>query len=685
MVNNVIQVLAIGAAALYPLFSFYRSERKGGALALLGVLWLTAALGLCDYLLLRDPTNFMQLSAVSLYCMALLCPAGILFSNVYCREFRFSELPTSQIMLLGLSLVPLAVVIFFPVRDFYYSPDFISDKMLFLEPVAFFFYLQFILFLAVSLFNLEATIANAPHGVKWKIKFSIVGIGTTLVSLLLYYSQSIVFRAVDTGFIPTRALGVLVGLLMVAYSELSRGGDERIVISKSLAYRSFVVLFGGLSLLAVGLIGEGIKLFGDQFNTYAVAMVAFIGVLGLIVVSLSESIRRKFRLAIQRNFYGEKYDYRIEWQKFTDRITNSRSREELYDNILTLFCETFGIVGGSLFLKGRHSTDFAPACFHEMDESKMAIPANSTLVRAIRKERRIYDLRMEVPELNHELRDFLAERNARFLIPIATAKSVVGIIVLGSPINVAEEYDQEDLKLMQAVSMQVAAVLMNLRLGDELAEARDMEAFGKVAAFVLHDLKNQVYPLSLLEENAREYINDPEFQQDMLDSLSNIVGRMNTLIAQLTNIPTKGSLSLERTDLLEVAKSAAQLIPSARIEFLGDSVPVVMDVEEFKKVLLNLYLNAMEAADNEPFQVHVQDEDGPLLKVVDFGKGIDEEILEEGLFIPFRTTKKKGMGIGLYQSKQIIEAHGGTISATSPDEGGATFSVTLPPAARAVM
>lgn len=678
MVSDIVQVLAIAMAVLYPVVGLTRSERKGGALLLLGVLWLLAALGLCDLLLVKAPASFMALSQISLYCMALACPVCILFSNVYCREFSFSELPTSQLMLMGLSLVPLAVVAFFPVREFYYSPDFHTDKVLFLEPVAFFFYLQVILFMAVCLFNLEATIANAPHGVKWKIKFSIVGIGSVIASYLLYYSQSIIFRAIDTGFITTRSLGVCMGLAMVAYSEMRRGSDERITISKSLAYRSFVVLFCALFLVAVGLIGEGIKLFGDQFNAYAFAMVAFVGVLGLVIVALSETMRRKFRLAIQRHFYGEKYDYRIEWKKFTDRVTNSRSRDELYQNILTVYCETFGIVGGCIFMKGRHSTDFSPICFHEMDESKMVIPARSRFTQHLKKRKHILDLQREEPDVSGDLQQFMSDREIRFIVPIRTSRSLVGLIALGAPINQVETYDEEDMELMEAVAMQAAAVLMNMRLGDELAEARDMEAFGKVAAFVLHDLKNQVYPLSLLEENAREYIDDPEFQQDMLDSLSNIVGRMNTLIAQLTNIPTKGSLSLEKVDLLEVARGAADLIPSAKIDFLGESVMASIDVEEFKKVAINLYLNAVEAGNNSRFQVHVHDEDGPVMKVVDFGTGIDEAILEEGLFVPFKTTKKKGMGIGLYQSKQIMEAHGGSIVATSPEEGGAIFTVTFP-------
>lgn len=678
MLSDAVQIAAIVLAAVYPLIAFPRSGRKWEAGSLLVLLWLVAGLSVCDYLLLQYPANFLLLSQISLYCMALACPVCILFSNVFCREFSVAELPATQLLLMGLSLVPLVMTLVFPAGDFYYSPDFHTDKTLFLEPVAFFFYLQVILFMAVSLFNLEATIANAPHGVKWKIKFSIVGAGTILASYVLYYSQSMIFRAIDTGFITTRSLGLIVGVLLMAYSAFTRGNDERITISKSLTYRSFVVLFCGLFLVLVGLVGEGLKIFGNQFNAYAFTMVAFLGVLGLVMISLSESMRRKFRLAIQRHFYGEKYDYRIEWKRFTDRVTNSRSRDELYNNILTVYCETFGIVGGCIFLQGRHSTDFAPICFHEMDESRMPIPARSPLIRLLRDRRHILDLRREEVDLGEEVRAFLAERYGRFIVPIRTARSLVGLIVLGAPINVVENYDEEDMELMEAVAMQAAAVLMNMRLGDELAEARDMEAFGKVAAFVLHDLKNQVYPLSLLEENAREYINDPEFQQDMLDSLSNIVGRMNTLIAQLTNIPTKGSLSLERVDLMEVAKSAAEALPSARIEFAGGPVMVELDVSEFKKVAVNLYLNAMEAGDNAPFKVFVGVEGGPVMRVSDSGPGIDEEILEGGLFVPFKTTKKRGMGIGLYQSKQILEAHGGSIVATSPEGGGAIFTVTLP-------
>jgi signal transduction histidine kinase len=153
---------------------------------------------------------------------------------------------------------------------------------------------------------------------------------------------------------------------------------------------------------------------------------------------------------------------------------------------------------------------------------------------------------------------------------------------------------------------------------------------------------------------------------------------MNELIAQLTNIPKNDSLQLEEIDLMDLARDAARQVPDAEIEFKGGGVRARVDVEQMRKVALNLFLNALEAGESNSFSVLVEYDNGPVFRVIDNGRGIDEEILKEGLFVPFKTTKKKGMGIGLYQSKRIVEAHGGDLYATSGDAGGAVFSVLLP-------
>lgn len=677
-VMAVSQMLVAALLVLYPVYGLVRYGVSLSRLTLTLALWSFAALNILDYLALEHATRYMLYKRPALWVEAALCPVLLFFSQTYNREFSFRRMPIIHKALMVLSFIPAVMTLVFPASRFFYSPDFEMDRVLFLEPVAFFFYLQILLLMAVSLFNLEVTVTSARHGIKWKIKFAILGAGAIIATYMLYFSQSLALRSLDMDYQLQRAWGAGLGVLMIMYSELSRGSDEHIVISRQLAFRSFVFLFFALFLVGVGVVGEGIKLFGSDFSTVAFMGVAFLGGLALIACMLSESLRRKIRLFIQRHFYGDKYDYRDEWKKFTNRVINAGTREELYRNILIFYCEIFGVGNGAIFLQGRHSRDYSPVLLHEMDETRLTLSNKSRLVATLCENAGLLDLKERPIECEEEVDEFLKDRKIRFILPILSNDVLHGLIVLGSPINPLERYDVEDRELMETVAGQVAALVVNIRLGDELAEARDMEGFGRVAAFVLHDLKNQVYPLSLLAENAREFIDDKEFQEDMLDSLDNIVTRMNELIAQLTNIPKNDSLRLEVIDLLDLARDAAKEVPDAEIEFKGNGVKARVDVEQMRKVALNLFLNALEAGESNKFTVQVEYDNGSVFRVIDNGRGIDEDILQEGLFVPFKTTKKKGMGIGLYQSKRIVEAHGGGLYATAGDAGGAVFSVVLP-------
>ena len=116
------------------------------------------------------------------------------------------------------------------------------------------------------------------------------------------------------------------------------------------------------------------------------------------------------------------------------------------------------------------------------------------------------------------------------------------------------------------------------------------------------------------------------------------------------------------------------------VEELQPLPKVSLDPEQIRKVFTNLMINANEALGNGgQIRVATRSRDGWVeLAVSDDGCGMSPETMEECLFKPFKTTKKQGMGIGLFHSKMIVEAHKGRIEVESEVGVGSTFRVLLP-------
>jgi signal transduction histidine kinase len=109
--------------------------------------------------------------------------------------------------------------------------------------------------------------------------------------------------------------------------------------------------------------------------------------------------------------------------------------------------------------------------------------------------------------------------------------------------------------------------------------------------------------------------------------------------------------------------------------------PVLLDPEEIGKVFRNLVVNADESIPdgNGEIRIGTSLRDGKIaFTVADNGRGMSREFLEKELFRLFSTTKESGFGIGLYQSRKIVEAHGGTMDVDSEEGKGSTFTVVLP-------
>jgi putative PEP-CTERM system histidine kinase len=257
-----------------------------------------------------------------------------------------------------------------------------------------------------------------------------------------------------------------------------------------------------------------------------------------------------------------------------------------------------------------------------------------------------------------------------------------GFIVLGEQLS-RENLTYEDFDLMKNLAKQSMLSLANFRLLEELAETREVAAVARISSFVIHDLKNLASSLTLLLDNADEYIGDMEFQKDMIGTIRNSVNRMQDLIQRLKNIPEKQLLNIETNDIHMVTRDTVNEVlkmkPDLELHCEGSCSVSMVDREEIKKVILNLILNAIDA-NNGVGEIKVTtgtDRKMVYVSVMDNGCGMTEEFIANHLFRPFRTTKKKGLGIGLYQCKQIIDAHGGDIEVKSKVGDGSVFTVYL--------
>jgi hypothetical protein len=234
------------------------------------------------------------------------------------------------------------------------------------------------------------------------------------------------------------------------------------------------------------------------------------------------------------------------------------------------------------------------------------------------------------------------------------------------------------------VADQAAANLLTLRLGERLQQAKEMEAFQIMSAFFMHDLKNLASRLSLVTQNLPLHFHNPEFRSDALKTISQSLDKINGMCSRLSLLSQKLELHPQEVDLNELLKTTLKgldgLLKAEPVLDLQPLPKALLDPEQVQKVLINLILNANEAIQNGGGIRIASKLQGRLflLSISDDGCGMAKEFIERRLFRPFQTTKKQGMGIGLFHSKKIIEAHQGRIEVESEQGKGSIFRLFLP-------
>jgi putative PEP-CTERM system histidine kinase len=259
---------------------------------------------------------------------------------------------------------------------------------------------------------------------------------------------------------------------------------------------------------------------------------------------------------------------------------------------------------------------------------------------------------------------------------------MMGFVVLArSRGKVTVNWEVSDL--LRTAGRQAATYVAQARSADALARAKQFESFNKMSAFVVHDLKNLVAQLSLLLRNSQRHRHNPEFQDDMLETIESSVAKMNRILMQLRSggLPIEGPMPLCVDEIVNKAIAAKSICtPRPCLKIVDDGLWVAANAERLERVVGHLVQNAIDATPATG-EVNVQLKHrgaNAVIEIADTGRGMDPEFVRDALFRPFESTKRTGMGIGAYESREYVRELGGDVLVASELGSGSRFEIVLP-------
>jgi len=609
------------------------------------------------------------------------------FARANYREFlRKWRLAVAAVFVIPLLLVTLG-------RDALYTlarPATSSSWILPLGWAGYGLTLAFLVSAVLILVNVESTLRASTGSIRWQIKFTLLGLAAIFAVQIYTASHALLYTSLDTRLLPVHTAVLIVADLLILVSFLRRGLLRvDLYPSQSFLYNSLTLLIVGIYLFLVGGLAKAVSVVGGSQSLPLATFVVFVALVALAVVLLSDELRHNVKQAVDRHLRRPKHDYRQVWSTFTQRTGSRVEIRALCAAITKAVSETFGVPSVTLWqlseTRDRLVLGGSTALSEEGAEALLAEQEGGrALIEAMGGEENVRDLGLpagEVPQPDPP--GFIRRSNCRYAVSLSAGRESLGFLSL-SPRVTQEPFTTEDFALLKTIADQAAAYLLNLKLSEELLRAREMETFQALSAFFIHDLKNLASRLSLAMQNLPVHFDNPAFRQDLLRGISQSVSEMNSLVSQLS--PLSSGLELRRTETNLNALISSTLgsldgsLKSNLVQGLQPVPPLRIDVEQIQKVLVNLVLNAAEASpDRGEIRVSTAERGGwVVLTVSDAGRGMSKQFIARSLFKPFQTTKPKGLGIGLFHSKKIVEAHRGRIEVESEEGKGSTFRVLLP-------
>ena len=539
----------------------------------------------------------------------------------------------------------------------------------------------------LGLVLVEQLLRNAPVDARWNLKPVGLGLGAIFLFDLFIASQAALFQRFDEDAVSVRSL-VHAAAVPLLYVASRRHADwlGKLHVSRAAVFHSATLLLVGGYLLFVAGVGYYVRYTGGQWGRALSVALVFVALVALALLLASGSMRSRLRVYISKNFYSYRYDYREEWLRFTALLSSNADPRQMAETVVRALANLVESPSGMLWLQRSAGADFVPAASWNLPAQSAIEPREGLLAAFWREQGWIIDIDewRERPQAYPGLKLpawMAAEGRCWLLMPLLVGAELIGFVVLGRPRAVVE-LNWEVRDLLRTAASQASSYLAQAQATEALLEARKFDAFNRMSAFVVHDLKNIVTQLSLMMKNAKRLRDNPEFQQDMLDTVENSLEKMRQLMLQLREGDKPHGIA-SGVDLEQIARRLAVAAASKgrTLELvLQPGVSTRGHAERVERVLGHVVQNAFDATPPQGRVVLRLDAQGSQARVCveDSGCGMSEDFIQNRLFKPFQTTKSQGMGIGAHESYQYVHELGGKISVQSELNQGTTVTVLLP-------
>ena len=545
-------------------------------------------------------------------------------------------------------------------------------------------------------YNLEKTYRIAPSGVRHHLRIPFLAFFGLMAFLTFIITTGLLYSSMGLGKLFAAGMPLALANVLIGHGFL-RGGLSDIVapVSRTIVYSSFTAMAAALYVLAVGIVAQIATFTNWSPDEVVTLSLGFLTALIAILLLFSNRFQRSVRRFIDRNFYVNRYDYRTQWSNVALSLDRAVSREEVLRSCDAMLRDVFLADKVTIALLDNATMSIKPHLGEGADNQNIVLEKGSPLFERLSQERRTLLLDRHADDFEYipiyaENRAWLKATASRMTAPLLDGAKLVGALGLERKKS-DDPFTFEDVALMDSIAVHVSSALRGVQLAEELAESREMGVVSHWSNMLLHDLKNYLTPLRLVAQNMRKYKDRPDIAEIASKDIDHVAERMETLVLRLGKLRENPELLQTEIDLDRLVQTTVEEMKvgerTTTLDLaLNAQALVVADESMIKRVVENLVTNAIEAMNGDgklriaTSYVKAKNGDSPQVQLVvrDNGIGIAADFLRERLFRPFATTKKQGLGLGLYQCRSIIRAHAGELTVNSTLGDGAEVCVTLP-------